>query len=77
MRIAVLGMGCPKCQELYDAAETAAEELKLNFVMEKVTDINKIISYGVSVTPALAVDGKVVSAGNVPSKEKIKKLLGY
>lgn len=75
MKIQVLGTGCPKCRQLAENAEAAAKELALNYELEKVTDINKIIGFGVMMTPALAVDGVVKVAGKVPSVEEIKNIL--
>ncbi len=75
MKIQILGTGCSKCKKLAEAAETAAKELGLAAEVEKVTDINQIMAYGVMMTPALAVDGTVKLVGKVPSVEEIKKLL--
>jgi len=80
LKIQVLGTGCPKCKKLADMAEKVARELGLDYEVEKVTDINKIISFGVMATPALAVDGKVVITGKVPSegalRDTLRKLSG-
>ena len=75
MKISVLGTGCPKCKKLAETAEAAAHELGVAYELEKVTDINDIIKYGVMMTPALALNGKVVAAGKVLSVEETKKLL--
>jgi small redox-active disulfide protein 2 len=75
MKIQILGTGCPKCQQLAEIAEKAADELGLQYELEKVTDINDIVSFGVMSTPALAVDGEVKITGKVPSKEEVKNLL--
>ena len=75
MKIQILGTGCPKCQQLAEIAEKAADELELQYELEKVTDINDIVSFGVMSTPALAVDGEVKITGKVPSKEEVKNLL--
>ena len=75
MKIEILGMGCPKCKQLASNAETAVKELNINVDISKVTDINKITEYGVMMTPALAVDGKVVSSGKLLSKDDIKKII--
>jgi len=75
MKIQILGTGCPKCKKLAEAATVAANELNLDCEMEKVTDINQIMSFGVMLTPALAVDGKVKVVGKVPTSEEIKKIL--
>ncbi len=76
MRIQILGTGCPKCKKLAELAEQAAGELGLAYEFEKVTEIPKIIAFGVVTTPGLAVDGKVLAAGSLPSYEKVKELLG-
>ncbi len=74
-KLKILGMGCAKCANLAAATEEAAKTLRLEYEMEKVTDLNQIMSFGVMMTPALVVDGKVKAAGRVPSVEDIKKLL--
>ena len=76
MKIQILGTGCPKCKKLAELAEQAAGELGLSYELEKVTEIPKIIAFGVVTTPGLAVDGKVLAAGSLPSYEKVKELLG-
>jgi small redox-active disulfide protein 2 len=73
--IQVLGPGCPKCAKLHQHAEAAAKELGLDATVEKITDINTIIGFGVLMTPALAVDGEVKVVGKVPSVEELKKVL--
>ena len=75
MKIEILGVGCPKCKQLTTNAETAVKELNIDAEISKVTDIDKITEYGVMMTPALAVDGTVVSAGKVLSKDEIKKII--
>ena len=75
MKIEILGVGCSKCKQLTANAEAAAKELNIQAEISKVTDIDKITEYGVMMTPALAVDGTVVSAGKVLSKEEIKEII--
>jgi small redox-active disulfide protein 2 len=75
MKIEILGVGCPKCKQLTANAEVALKELNIVAEISKVTDIVKITEYGVMMTPALAVDGTVVSAGKVLSKDEIKKII--
>jgi small redox-active disulfide protein 2 len=75
MKIEILGAGCPRCKQLSANAEAAVKELNIAAEISKVTDIDKIIEYGVMMTPALGVDGMVVSAGKVLSKDEIKKIL--
>ncbi|MFA5039281.1 MAG: thioredoxin family protein [Candidatus Omnitrophota bacterium] len=75
MKIEILGVGCPKCKQLAANTEAALQELDIRAEIEKVTDIDKITGYGVMMTPALVVDGKVLSSGKVLSREDIQKLL--
>ena len=75
MKLKIYGSGCTKCNLLAEHAETAAREMGISYELEKVTDIKSIIEAGVLRTPALAVDDKLVVAGQVPSAEKIKKYL--
>ena len=74
-KIQILGPGCPKCKKLAENAETAAKDLGIEYTLEKVTGINDIMKFGVMITPALAVDGQVKLAGQVPSVEEVKSLL--
>ncbi len=75
MKIHVLGTGCPKCKKLEENALAAVQALGLDTEVQKVTDINDIMGFGVMVTPCLVVDGDVKSAGKVLSVEEIKGLL--
>lgn len=75
-KIEVLGTGCAKCVKLYENVRQAANELKLECSIEKVTELPKIMSYGVMLTPALVIDGKVAAAGRVPDPAAIKVMLG-
>ena len=74
-KIQILGTGCQKFKKLAENTETAAKDLGIQYEIEKITDINEIMKFGVMVTPALAVDGQVKLAGKVPSVEEIKNLL--
>lgn len=75
MLIQILGTGCPKCQKLEENARQAASELNLDFHVEKVKDLQQIMTFGVMITPALVVDGVVKVAGKVPGVEELKKFL--
>lgn len=75
MKIEILGIGCPKCKQLTANAEAAVKELNIPAEIGKVTDIDKITDYGVMMTPALVVDGKVLSAGRIPNKDEIKTMI--
>jgi small redox-active disulfide protein 2 len=71
----ILGTGCPKCKKLAENTEAAAKALGLDYQLAKVTEITKIMTFGVMITPALVVDGQVKVVGKVPSADEIKKLL--
>jgi small redox-active disulfide protein 2 len=75
VKIQILGSGCSKCRQLAANAEAAARSLGLNVPVEHVTDIAQIVAAGVMVTPALVIDGKVVSTGRVLDAEAIKEKL--
>lgn len=73
--IKVLGPGCSKCQELMTQTQKAIEELGIECSVEKISDIQQIINYGVMITPALVIDGQVKVTGKVPSLNDIKKMI--
>ena len=75
MFIQVLGPGCPKCEKLKKNAEEAVKLAGVDAQVVKVTNIRQIASFGVMMTPALAIDGKVISGGKVLLPEEIKKFL--
>ena len=75
-KIQILGPGCPKCNKLAENARAAVEQLPDDFEIEKVTDLNEIMKFGVMMTPALVVDGEVKAVGKVPSPDEIRQMLG-
>jgi small redox-active disulfide protein 2 len=75
MKIEILGTGCPKCELLEKNAKKAVEESGKKLEITKITDINKIIEFGVMTTPAIVIDGEVKDYGEVTSVEEIKKWL--
>ncbi|MFH1546156.1 MAG: thioredoxin family protein [Patescibacteria group bacterium] len=76
MNIKILGSGCSNCQKLKANAKQAVEDLGLKDVeIEHVSDIDKIIEYGVMSTPAIVFDGEVKAAGRIPDVEEIKSWL--
>jgi small redox-active disulfide protein 2 len=75
MKIQILGTGCARCNALVMATEKAAQALGLQYELEKVTDLNRIMSFGVMMTPALVVDGQVKVSGKVPSLDELKSML--
>ncbi len=75
MKIQILGGGCSKCEKLAERAENAAQQLGVDYELEKVTDTMEIANYGVMMTPVLAVDGEVKVAGDIPTVDKLKEML--
>jgi small redox-active disulfide protein 2 len=75
MKIEVLGTGCAKCNRLEAAVKAAAEKLGIPYELHHVRDINEIIGRGIMATPALAVDGRVVVFGRVPSEEELRTMI--
>jgi small redox-active disulfide protein 2 len=75
VKLEILGTGCPKCKRLAETAEAAAKEMGKSYELVKITDIEKIMQYGVMMTPALLVDGKVKVVGRVPSVREMKDFL--
>jgi len=74
-KVQILGTGCAKCNDLAANAREAAQNLGEEIVLEKVTSLNEIMSFGCMTTPGLAIDGQVVSQGKVLMPEQIMKLL--
>lgn len=71
----ILGTGCPKCRKLEANVREAVERLSLSDTVKKVSDINEIVAFGVMMTPALAIDRKVIVSGRVPSVEELIQIL--
>jgi len=69
--IKILGTGCKRCAQLEKRVKEAVVELGRDLKVEKVTDLNQIIAYGVLITPGLVMGNKVVSIGRVPAKKEI------
>ena len=75
MKIQILGTGCLKCKQTEANARKAIKNLGIDAAVEKVSDISQIIDFGVTITPAFAVDGKVKFSGKIPSVEEIEEVL--
>jgi len=75
MLIQVLGAGCAKCSQLAENADAAAKECHVDYTLEKVTDIVRIMAFDVMKTPALLIDGKLQCSGTVPTVEEIKVMI--
>jgi small redox-active disulfide protein 2 len=75
MNVQVLGPGCANCKKLAEMVAQAVKETGAAATVEKITDLNVIVGFGVMRTPALAVDGVVKAQGRVPKLEEIKAFL--
>jgi small redox-active disulfide protein 2 len=75
MVIKILGSGCPKCKQLEENAKKAVSLAGVDATVEKVSNIEKIMEYGVMMTPALVIDEVVKAAGKSMSADDIKKLI--
>ena len=75
MKIEIYGPGCPKCKRVFLNTQKAVKDLHPEPEVVKVEDIQEIVNAGIMMTPALAIDGEVKSAGKVLSVDEIKKLL--
>jgi len=74
-KVEILGVGCQKCKFVEKRVKETIEELGIDAKVEEVTDMGKIIEYGVMATPAVVVDGSVKAEGKIPTKEEIAKWL--
>ena len=75
LTITVLGPGCAQCNRLEREVMAVLAEMQLPATLDHVTDINRFADYGVMGTPALVINGKVVSVGSVPPRIKIRRWL--
>lgn len=75
MKIQIYGTGCAKCQKLAENSKIAAKRLGIEAEIEKISDINAITDAGIMMTPALAIDGKVMGGGKLLSPDEIARLL--
>jgi len=74
-KIQILGSGCARCKKLQENAEMAANDLGLDYTLEKVSDLQEIMKFRIMHTPGLVIDGELKSSGRVLSMDEIKKLL--
>ena len=75
MKLQILGTGCARCNMLETNVRAAVAEAGIDAEVEKVTDLDTMMDMGVMVTPALTLDGKVVSAGKVLTKEQVLSII--
>lgn len=74
-KIIVLGPGCPRCEKLAQLTVQAADQLGIDYQLEKLTDIKRFMEFGLMMTPGLVVDGQLKVQGKVPSLDELKALL--
>ncbi len=75
MIIQILGPGCSRCKTLYETVNKAVQETKVDALVEKIEDIQKIMAFDIIMTPGLVIDGQVKVAGRVPSLDEVRKLI--
>lgn len=75
LEVKLLGTGCAKCKSTVALIEDVASTKGVTLSLEKVEDIQAIVGYGVMSTPAVVIDGKVIHAGGVPSRDKVEQWL--
>lgn len=71
VNIKVYGTGCARCRNLEELCTAAVAELQIEAEIEKVTDIEAIVKSGIMMTPGLEINGKILSAGKIPTKETL------
>ena len=75
MKIQIFGSGCEKCTKLYDAVQKVVQQHELKASVEKVSNIDEITAAGVMMTPAVGIDGKIVSSGKVLAESDVLRLI--
>lgn len=73
MKIEILGTGCSKCKKTKEVIEKVLKNSDIKAEVIKVEDVEKILNYGVMVTPAVVVNGKVKTVGKVPDEKEVRK----
>ncbi len=76
MTVKVLGGNCSNCKTLEKMTENALKELGVNVSIEKITDIQTILAYGVMTTPALIINEKIIISGRIPSAQELREQIG-
>jgi small redox-active disulfide protein 2 len=74
--IEILGPGCARCQETHRVVQHVVDQTKLDYLVQRITSIERMVELGVLSTPAIACDGKVVLSGRIPRAEEVRRLLG-
>jgi small redox-active disulfide protein 2 len=75
MKIEILGSGCPNCTKLFEMTQRLASELGIQCEIEKVKEMDRILSYTILSTPAIVINGEVKVAGRIPTEEEVKEHL--
>jgi len=75
MKIEILGSGCPKCKATEEVVKKVVKKLRIKAEVGHVYDIDKMAEYGAMMTPAIAIDGKVVFEGKVPTENEVEKII--
>lgn len=73
MKIIIAGPGCPKCQMMEKNVREACNQLNISAEISHITDFREIAKLGVMLTPALIIEGKIISSGKVPGVDEVKK----
>jgi small redox-active disulfide protein 2 len=73
--IQILGTGCQKCNDLTENAKQAAEQLGVEYTIEKITDLNQIVTFGCMTTPGLVINGQLVSQGKLLKPDQVAKYM--
>ncbi len=76
MKVQILGSGCAKCKTLEQKVRSLNDKHRLNLEIEKVTDLQEIMKFGILATPGLVIDGAVKSSGSIPKDEQLLSWLG-
>lgn len=74
-QILILGTGCVRCETLYEGTLEAVSDLGMDAEVAKVEDVSEIVRRGILATPALVVDDRLVLAGRVPSRGRLREIL--
>ena len=75
MKIEILGSGCPKCKATEEIVKKVVKKLGIKAEVGHVYDIDKMAEYGAMLTPAIAVDGKIILEGKVPTENEVEKII--
>jgi small redox-active disulfide protein 2 len=75
MKIEILGSGCSKCKATEEIVKKIVKKLGIKAEVRHVYDMNKIIEYGIMMTPAVAIDGRTMIEGKIPTENDIEKII--